>query len=427
MNNKNEKVIVIRDLPYEANELYRRHSFDPKIERFIDSFKPVEKRNAQMEAKINEYVEKFKSLTGISPNLVVWSDGYYCDGGKTVKVEYKRSYEEAAHATLQYEDKTSAFLDIFSSETIDIEITGNENFAALVIENGQPFIANFHIKIGEGASANILEWFGSLPGSGSLVALSNSVDLAAEAKCNLVVFHNEGDSTTVIGKNNFLTMKNALLKTSSIYTGGEMIKLTNTFTGIGEGAECDAVEIAFTSNEQRFDILSNIAAVGRRTKAVLESKAIAMDNSKCILKGFAYVDKNAFDSMSYVYQRGIILNSGANIDSLPEMKIESRNVKASHSSATAPIDKNKLFYMESRGIGEADATKLLIDGFLAESIAKLGDISYKKLALGLIENKFLHGADGEVASTTKDLWLNEGQGDARAIEEGLDKLYKYKR
>ena len=58
---------------------------------------------------------------------------------------------------------------------------------------------------------------------------------------------------------------------------------------------------------------------------------------------------------------------------MPNLEIETGNiVGAGHSSATGRFDDEQLFYLESRGIPEDEARRLVVQGFFYDIIARIG-------------------------------------------------------
>ena len=112
-----------------------------------------------------------------------------------------------------------------------------------------------------------------------------------------------------------------------------------------------------------------------------------MDTSFCQLKGYARVLKGASGARSFVHERGILLDKGARVDGLPDMSVDESDVKATHSSATAPVDEETVFYLMSKGIPEVGVKKLIVSGFLSESISKMHNGGARNLAIELINHK----------------------------------------
>ena len=78
-----------------------------------------------------------------------------------------------------------------------------------------------------------------------------------------------------------------------------------------------------------------------------------------------------------------MLSDGARADSVPNLEIETGLIEgAGHASATGRFDDEQLFYLRSRGIPEADARRLVVRGFFAELIGRIGlpDVEQRLIA-----------------------------------------------
>jgi Fe-S cluster assembly protein SufD len=64
--------------------------------------------------------------------------------------------------------------------------------------------------------------------------------------------------------------------------------------------------------------------------------------------------------------RNLVLSEGAHADSVPNLDIEENDVRCSHASAVGQIDREQLFYLESRGIPSATAGRLILLGFFED-------------------------------------------------------------
>ena len=69
--------------------------------------------------------------------------------------------------------------------------------------------------------------------------------------------------------------------------------------------------------------------------------------------------------------KAILLSDNAEVDVKPELEIYADNVKCSHGAACGELDQEQLFYMRSRGIGEDEARRILIDAYLDDVIGRV--------------------------------------------------------
>ena len=76
---------------------------------------------------------------------------------------------------------------------------------------------------------------------------------------------------------------------------------------------------------------------------------------------------------TYELNRNLVLTDGARADSVPNLEIETGDIAgAGHASSTGRFDDEQLFYLMSRGITEDEARRLVVRGFFADIVAKIG-------------------------------------------------------
>jgi len=76
---------------------------------------------------------------------------------------------------------------------------------------------------------------------------------------------------------------------------------------------------------------------------------------------------------TYELNRNLVLTDGARADSVPNLEIETGEiVGAGHASATGRFDDEQLFYLQARGIPEDEARRLVVRGFFADVVQRIG-------------------------------------------------------
>ena len=89
--------------------------------------------------------------------------------------------------------------------------------------------------------------------------------------------------------------------------------------------------------------------------------------------GNALIKPEAPGTDSYELNRNLVLTPGAIADSEPNLEIENGNIiGAGHASSVGRFDDEELFYLQSRGISEIEARKLVVRGFFNELIEEIG-------------------------------------------------------
>ena len=95
------------------------------------------------------------------------------------------------------------------------------------------------------------------------------------------------------------------------------------------------------------------------------------EKSRGVFTGRIIVRPGAQKTDSKQTNNNLLLSTDAHADSQPQLEIYADDVKCTHGSTVGPLDPRALFYLESRGIGERDARRLLTYGFAAEILGRM--------------------------------------------------------
>jgi len=115
-------------------------------------------------------------------------------------------------------------------------------------------------------------------------------------------------------------------------------------------------------------------------------KGAVAGGGRTIFQGLIEVAPGASGTDAYLTNRNLILGEGARSDSIPTLKIGNNDVKCSHGSTTGRLNAEELFYLESRGLSDADAREMLVVGYF-EDILTLAPVGFKAGALAAIKGR----------------------------------------
>lgn len=111
----------------------------------------------------------------------------------------------------------------------------------------------------------------------------------------------------------------------------------------------------------------NVELRGNNSKNNINIHGIS-DNGKSNIKVDGIVNKSTIDNELDESIRVINMNNGQTYI-YPNMFIDTKNVVANHAASITSISEDYLFYLNSKGINNIDATNMIIDGFL-ENVAR---------------------------------------------------------
>jgi len=107
---------------------------------------------------------------------------------------------------------------------------------------------------------------------------------------------------------------------------------------------------------------------------VLYKGALHGRGARTVWVGDVLIGPDAKGTDSYEQNRNLVLSEGTRADSIPNLEIKTGDIKgAGHASATGRFDDEQLFYLQSRGIEELEARRLVVLGFLIEIVQKIDD------------------------------------------------------
>src|SRR6195256_227340 len=155
-------------------------------------------------------------------------------------------------------------------------------------------------------------------------------------------------------------------------------KLTMKYPAIwlmGERAHGEGLSIAFAGQGQHQDAGGKCVHVAPNTTSVITSKSISKNGGRAGYRGLLEVAKGARGSKSKVVSDGRILDAQTRSDTYPYMKIDADEVDIGHEATVSKIGDEQLFYLMSRGLSEAEASALIVSGFV-EPITKELPLEY---------------------------------------------------
>ncbi|MGA2641307.1 MAG: SufD family Fe-S cluster assembly protein [Spirochaetia bacterium] len=115
-------------------------------------------------------------------------------------------------------------------------------------------------------------------------------------------------------------------------------------------------------------------------------KGAVAAGGRTIFQGLIEVAPGASGTDAYLTNRNLILGVGARSDSIPTLKIGNNDVKCSHGSTTGRLNAEELFYLESRGLSDAEAREMLVVGYF-EDILTPAPVSFRDGALDAIKGR----------------------------------------
>lgn len=226
----------------------------------------------------------------------------------------------------------------------------------IVLQGADPNFSRLHISLGAGASLQLTQK--------SNGACNSVVDVALERASTLDWGSVSGCSTALLA-----TLKTeAVLRASHATTEGNFSARLHL---LEENASAQFKGLAMLSGEARASFHTFVEHVAPNCTSRQHVKAALQGQSRSHFEGKILVRPEALKTESYQLNNNLLLNEGAQAKSLPNLEIFADDVKASHGATFAQLGEAESFYLRSRGLSEAAARTLLIEGFCRELIDEM--------------------------------------------------------
>jgi len=143
----------------------------------------------------------------------------------------------------------------------------------------------------------------------------------------------------------------------------------------GEGSSGELYGVYFAGHSQHLEHRVYVHHVGPQTVSNVNYKgALHGAGARTVWVGDVLIGADATGTDSYEQNRNLVLSDGTRADSIPNLEIKTGDIAgAGHASATGRFDDEHLFYLQSRGISEIQARRLVVGGFLGEIVQKISD------------------------------------------------------
>ncbi|MGJ4843714.1 Fe-S cluster assembly protein SufD [Leifsonia sp. PS1209] len=284
------------------------------------------------------------------------------------------------------EDRASANAWTAFQEALLISVTGDDAKEFTLTRSalgGAPRAAHTIVEAAPGSRATLI-----LQNSGA-AHLTENVEFLLGAGAQLtVVTVQEWDDDALHVATHFATIgQDALLKHVAVTLGGGVVRLNPSAHLAGERADAELFGAYFADAGQHLEQQVYVFHDAPATRSRVTYKgALQGDGARTVWIGDVLIGPKAVGTDTYEQNRNLVLTDGARADSVPNLEIETGDiVGAGHASATGRFDDEQLFYLQSRGITEDEARRLVVRGFLGEIVQQIGSPALQERLQDAIE------------------------------------------
>ena len=193
------------------------------------------------------------------------------------------------------------------------------------------------------------------------------------AKLTVVSVQDWADDAVHVSEQHLRLGRDATLKHTVVTLGGDLVRVSPTAQFADKGGDVEMLGLYFTDAGQHQEHRLFVDHKESNCKSRVTYKgALQGEKAHAVWIGDVLIGAAAEATDTFELNRNLVLTEGARADSVPNLEIETGEIEgAGHASATGRFDEEQLFYLQSRGIEEDQARRLVVRGFFHEILMRI--------------------------------------------------------
>ncbi len=202
-----------------------------------------------------------------------------------------------------------------------------------------------------------------------------------------------GKGSKHVGNQRIHLGEGASLRHSVVTLGGDVVRIRMDQDFGGDRGDLNMLGIYFVDPGEHIEHRTMIVHNHPECKSrVVYKGALDGKGAHSTWVGNALIAPSAPGTDSYELNRNLVLTPGAIADSEPNLEIENGNIiGAGHASSVGRFDDEELFYLQSRGISQTEARKLVVRGFFGELVEEIGIPAISEHLMNVIDKRLTRG------------------------------------
>lgn len=250
-----------------------------------------------------------------------------------------------------------------------------------------------HIDMEAGSNGNVIEHFVSIDNqSAHFSGARTTINLNNNAQLNYIKLAFESRYSYHFSHNDIRIGQDATMRSSAFILGSGFTLHQTSAQMNGKYADLSINSLLLPSKKDIIDIRTYLEHNKSYCISRQLHKVIACDYSNGIFNGIVKVARNALKIDCKIKNNNLIIGKFAKVYTKPYLFIYNDDVKCSHGATVGHLDKEKIFYLCSRGIPILEAHRMIISAFTSEIIKKIDNDTLRNIIIKYI-NKYLKKVD----------------------------------
>jgi len=224
---------------------------------------------------------------------------------------------------------------------------------------------------GENSQLTVIETYGGITGECYFTCPVTEIICGPRSVVDHYKLEQESVDAFHVAYQKVYLQRDANFFSHSISHGGALVRNDIQAMLDAEGIECTLNGLYLTRGKQHVDNQMRVDHAKPNCNSYELYKGVLEGQSKAVFNGRIYVHQDAQKTDAKQSNRNLLLSPGAIAHSNPQLEIFADDVRCTHGSTIGELDDEAIFYLRSRGIGEAAAKSLLTYAFAAEVLSEI--------------------------------------------------------
>jgi Fe-S cluster assembly protein SufD len=244
------------------------------------------------------------------------------------------------------------------------------------------------VVVEDGATAEVRELWdsGAEGGEGVLLPVTELV-LGHGSHLRYLSVQEVSEKTWILGSQRAAVSASANLDWAVLGLGGGAGRVHLDVSLDGEGADARVTGAYATRGRQHLDYATKQVHAAPRTTSDLAFRGILNGRSTAVWSGMIEVVPGAQKIDAFQESRNLLVSKKAHADAIPGLEILANDVRCTHAAAISQLDTDQQFYLQSRGLTEVEAKRLMIEGFLTATVQRFDEGPFRDLITGAIDRR----------------------------------------
>ena len=219
------------------------------------------------------------------------------------------------------------------------------------------------------------------------------------AEVTIVFLHEWADDAVHGAQIAFELGRDTTVRTAQATFGGKAVRISQAASYQGPGADLNQLGVYFADAGQHIEHRLFVDHNAPRTNSRVDFRGCLQgQDAHSVWIGDVLIRPVAEGIDTYESNKNLVLTEGCRADAVPNLEIQTGNIRgAGHSASTGRFDAEQLFYLQSRGIEEEEARRLVVHGFFTDIVRRIGVEEISTELMHLIEDELRETLGGAPA------------------------------